>query len=110
MTAPDVGPVGEGWTVTTSYSLVAEQTGGFARRIERALVAYTHELGGRAVAQYVRPLNGGEWQFRDCAAWIACIDPVCRRSRGFSHTLSEPRRISGDELRVLTTDEVALTL
>lgn len=111
-TGPDLGPLGEGWTATSKFSLATVLVSGFARRVPVVLVSYQHELGGRAVASHSRldHWDGDGWVLRDARAWTVCIDPACHRVRGYAHTLTEPRRISGDELRWLTTDEVALTL
>jgi hypothetical protein len=103
-------PLGEGWTATTTLSLVAVQTGGISHRIERALVVYQHELGGRAEAVYYRPLNGGEYTFAEARVSVVCTDKACTRARGFEHTLGVPQPLSGAELGVLVTDVVALAL
>lgn len=110
MNGPDLGRLGEGWTASTTYSIGVEMRAGFVRRVTRALVSFVHELGGRAVAVYHRPLAGGDWQLVDAKAWTVDIDPASIRVRGYTHALTEPESISGDDLRVLTTDEVALTL
>lgn len=110
MTSPDLGPLGEGWTARTTYSLGHEMHAGYVRRIQRAIVTFTHELGGRAAAVYHRPVAGDEWQLVEARAGVACTDPACSRTRGFAHTLGDMKRISGDDLRLLTTDEVAITL
>lgn len=107
---PDLGPLGDGWTARTTYSLGHELHAGYVRRVQRALVMFAHELGGRALASYHRPTLGGEWRLVEATAWTSCTDPACARARGFAHTLTEPESISGDELRWLTTDEVAITL
>jgi hypothetical protein len=105
MTAPPrLGRLGEGWTAATTFSL------GGKPRVRRALVTFTHELGGRAIAAYRTPLHVEDWQLTEAHAWTVCIDPACLAVRRYAHTLSEPRRISGDGLRLLTTDDVALTL
>lgn len=110
MNGPDLGRLGEGWTASTTYSIGSEMHGGFVRRVQRALVTYRHELGGRAVAVHHRPLNSGDWTLVEARAGVMCIDQACTRTRGFQHALGDMTRISGDELRLLTTDEVALTL
>lgn len=107
---PDLGPLGEGWTARTTYSIGHDLRDGFVRRTQRAIVTFTHELGGRAEAVYRRPVTGGDWQLTEARAGVACTDPGCARVRGFAHTLGDMKRISGDELRWLTTDEVAITL
>lgn len=110
MTAPTLKALGEGWTATTTYGITVQLRGGKVRRMERAIVAFTHELGGRAEAVYHRPLTGGDWVLAAATAWTVCTDPGCSAARGFAHSLTEPKSISGDELGVLMTDVVALTL
>jgi hypothetical protein len=111
MTTPlTLTPLGEGWTATTTLSLVAVQAGGVSRRIERAVVRFTHEVGGRAEAVFHRRLNGGPYRLASAMAWTVCTDPGCTPDRGFEHALTEPESISGAELGVLVTDVVALAL
>jgi hypothetical protein len=107
VTTPFPFQLGDGWMATTTFSLGVHSTEG---RVRRALVTFTHELGGRAVAAYRTPLHVEDWQLTEAHAWTVCIDPACLAVRRYAHTLSEPRRISGDELRLLATDDVALTL
>lgn len=110
MTGPDLGPLGDGWTARTKYSLGHDLHDGFVRRVQRAIVVFRHELGGWAEAVYHRPIIEGEWHLVDARVGVMCADPACARVRGFAHTLTEPVSISGDELRWLTTDEIACTL
>lgn len=110
MTAPTLKALGEGWTAATTYGITVQLRGGKVRRVERAVVAFAHEVGGRAEAVYHRPLTGGDWVQAAATAWTVCIEPGCDPACGFGHSLTEPESISADELELLVTDRVAFAL
>jgi len=87
----------EGWTATSRHSLAHVAFGGFFRQVTRVTISFTHETGGRAEVDYIRPVLGGEpWVMRSCAAWVS--------------DLTHPHPITPEELRWLVTDEEALKL
>jgi hypothetical protein len=105
-----VRALGEGWTSTSTHSAATEIHAGFIRRVEMVRISFTHELGGRAEALFTAPVGAGVYRLREARAWVMNTDPVLERVRGHKSPLTEPACITGEELRVLVTDEDAVQI